>query len=189
MIPAISVKKGYHSHHRFQAPRGRALRELRKETKNACHLVVTSLQPPLKGAALGISGFENIRYWPQIAEFSSVQFSRIVVSDALQPHGLQHARLPCPTATPRVCSNSCPLSRWCHPTISSSAVPFSSCPQSFPASRSFPVSQLFTSGGWSIGLEHLLSNEYSELTSFRIDGLISLRSKDSQESSPEKCYS
>ena len=82
----------------------------------------------------------------------SVQFSRSVMSDSLWPHGLQHARLPCPSPTPGVYSNSCPLSRWCHPTISSSFIPFSSCPQSFPASGSFPMSQLFTSGGQSIGV-------------------------------------
>ena len=68
----------------------------------------------------------------------------------MQPHGLQHARPPCPSPTPRVYSNSCPLSRWCHPAISSSVVPFSSCPQSFPASESFPRSQFFTSDGQSI---------------------------------------
>ena len=77
---------------------------------------------------------------------SSVQFSRSVVSNALQPHGLQHARLSCPSPTPRSCSNSCPSSWWCHPTISSTVTPFS-CPQSFPASESFPVSQFFASGG------------------------------------------
>ena len=81
----------------------------------------------------------------------SVQFSRSVVSDFLWPHGLQHTRLLCPSPTPRVYSNSCPLSQWCHPMISSSVIPFSSCPQSFPASGSFPRSQLFTSGGQSIG--------------------------------------
>ena len=68
------------------------------------------------------------------------------------PQGLQHARFPCPSLSPRVCSNSCPSSRWCHPAISSSVVPFSSCLQSFPASRSFPVSRLFPSGGQSIGV-------------------------------------
>ena len=73
------------------------------------------------------------------------------MSDSLWPHGLQHARPPCPSPTPRVYSNSCPLNRWCHPTISSSVVPFSTCLQSFPASGSFPVSQFFTSGGQSIG--------------------------------------
>ena len=80
--------------------------------------------------------------WPEAA-LSSVQFSRSVVSDSLQPHELQHARPPCPSPTPGVYSNPRPLSRWCHPTISSSVVPFSSCPQSPPASGSFPMSQLF----------------------------------------------
>ena len=84
--------------------------------------------------------------------FSSVQFSRSVVSDSLQPHGLQHTRLPCSSPTPGVYSNSCPLSQWCHPTISSSVVPFSSCPQSFPVSESFQMSQLFGWGGQSIGV-------------------------------------
>ena len=85
-------------------------------------------------------------------DHSSVQFSLSVVFNSLWPHGLQRARLPCPSPTPGACSNSCPLSRWCHPTISSSVVPFSSCPQSFPASGSFPMSQLFPSGGQSIGV-------------------------------------
>ena len=78
-------------------------------------------------------------------------FSLSVVSNTLQPHGLQHARLPCPWPSPGAGSNSYPLSQWCHPTISSSVVPFSSCPQPFPASGSFPMSQLFASGGQSIG--------------------------------------
>ena len=80
----------------------------------------------------------------------SVQFSCSVVSNSLRPHGLQHSSLPCPSPTPRVYSNSCPLSRWCHPAISSSVVPFSSCPQSLPASGSFLTSQFFTSGGQSM---------------------------------------
>ena len=80
-----------------------------------------------------------------------VQFSRSVMSNSLQPHGLQHARLTCPSPTPRACSNSGPLSWWCCPTISSSVVPFSSCFQSFPASGSFPTSQIFASDGQSIG--------------------------------------
>ena len=79
------------------------------------------------------------------------QFSSSVVSDSLQAHGLQQARLLCPSPAPGACSDSCPSSQWCHPTISSSVVPFSSCLQSFPVSRSFPVSQFFTSGGQSIG--------------------------------------
>ena len=78
-------------------------------------------------------------------------FNCSVVSDSLWPHGLQHARLPCPSLSPRVCSNSCPLSWWCHLTILSSVTPFCSCPQSFPASGSFLMSQLFTSNGQSIG--------------------------------------
>ena len=82
----------------------------------------------------------------------SVQFSRSVVSDSLWPHESQHARPPCPPPTPGVYSNSCPLSRWCHPTISSCVIPFSSCLQSFPASGSFQLSQLFASGGQSIGV-------------------------------------
>ena len=82
----------------------------------------------------------------------SVQFSRSVVSDSLRPHGLQQARLPCLSPTPRTCSNSCPLSWWCHPTISSPVISLSSCLQSFPTSRSCPVSQIFTSGGQSIGI-------------------------------------
>ena len=84
-------------------------------------------------------------------QFSSIQFSRSVVSDSLRPHGLQHARPPCPSPTPRVYSNSRPLSQWCHPIISSSVIPFSSCPQSFPESGYFPMSQFFASGGQSIG--------------------------------------
>ena len=78
-------------------------------------------------------------------------FSRSVASDSLWPHGLQHTRFLCPSLTLRACSNSCPLSQWCRPTISSSVVPFSPCLQSFPASGSFPVSPLFTSHGQSIG--------------------------------------
>ena len=78
-------------------------------------------------------------------------FSRSVVPDSLWPHGLQHTRVSCPSPTPRSCSNTCPLSSWCHPTISSSVVSFSSCPQSFPVSGPFPVSQLFTSSGHRIG--------------------------------------
>ena len=84
--------------------------------------------------------------------FSSVQFSRSVVSSCLWPHELQHTRPPCPSPTPGVHPNSCPLSRWCHPTISSSVVPFASCLQSLPASGSFQMSQLFASGGQSIGV-------------------------------------
>ena len=83
--------------------------------------------------------------------YYSVQFSCSVMSESLWPHGLQHARLPCPSPTPGACSNSCPLSQWCHPSISSSVIPFF-CLQSFPASGSFAMSQFFTSGGQSIGV-------------------------------------
>ena len=84
-------------------------------------------------------------------QFSSAQFSHSVVSNSLQPHGLQHASPPCPSPTPGVYPNSCPLSWWCHPAISSSVIPFSSYPQSFPASGAFPVIQFFASGSQSIG--------------------------------------
>ena len=86
-----------------------------------------------------------------------VQFSCSVMSDSLQPHELQHARPPCPSSTPGVHPNSCPLSQWCHPDISSSVIPFSSCPQSLPASGSFPMSQLFAWGGQSTGVSALAS--------------------------------
>ena len=89
------------------------------------------------------------------SQFSSVQFSRSVVSNSLWPHELQHTRPPCPT--PGVHPNSCPSSRWCHPAISSSVVPFSSCPQSLPASESFPKSQLFAWGGQNTGASALAS--------------------------------
>ena len=92
-----------------------------------------------------------------------------VVVHSLWSYGLQHGRLPCPSLSPRVCSNSCPLS-WCHPTISSSFVPFSSCPQSFPASGSFPMSWLHVKwpNYWSFSFSNSSSNEYSRLVSFRI---------------------
>ena len=87
----------------------------------------------------------------------SVQFSRSVMSDSLRPHESQHARPPCPSPTPGVHSDSRPSSRWCHPAISSSVIPFSSCPQSLPASESFPTSQLFTWGGQTTGVSALAS--------------------------------
>ena len=110
----------------------------------------------------------------------SLQFSCSVVSDSLWPHGLQHTRPPCPSPTPRVYSNSCPLSRWCHPTTSSSVVPFSSCFQSFPASGSFKMSQLFASGGQSTGAlasVSVLPMNTQGLFPLRLTGLISLLSK------------
>ena len=111
--------------------------------------------------------------------FSSVQFSRSVVSDSLRPHESQHSRPPCPSQTPGVYSNSCLSSRWCHPAISSSVIPFSSCPQSLPASGPFPVCQLFAWGSQSTGVSASASvfqwiprtNEYPGLISFRMDWL------------------
>ena len=110
---------------------------------------------------------------------SSVQFSRSVVSDSLGPRELQHSRPPCPSPTPGVHSNSHPSSRWCHPAISPSVVPLSSCPQSLPASESFPMSQLFEWGGQSIGVSVLASFLPKNTQDWSIEwiGWISLQSK------------
>ena len=101
--------------------------------------------------------FFHVWKTPKYLPISSVQFmfSHSVMSDCLRTHESQHARPPCPSPTPGVHSNSCPLSRWCHPAISCSVIPFSSCPQSLPASESFPISQLFAWGGQSTGLSAL----------------------------------
>ena len=110
----------------------------------------------------------------------SVQFSHSVVSDSLWSHGLQHARPPCPSLTPGVYSNSRLLSQWCHPTISSSVTPFSSCLQSFPASGSFPMSQVFASGGQSIGASasaSVLPMTIQDWFPLGLTGLITLLSK------------
>ena len=110
-------------------------------------------------------------------QFSSVQL--LILSDSLWPHGLQHARLPCPSPTPRVCSNSCPSSRWYHPTITFSVVPFS-CVQSFPASGSFPMSKFFASSDQSIGVSasaSVLPMNYQDWFLSGLTGLISLQSK------------
>ena len=110
----------------------------------------------------------------------SVQFSHSVVSDSLQPHGLQHARLPCPSPTPKACSNSCPSNWWCHPTISFSLVPFSSCLQSFPTTGSFPMSQSFASGHQSIGVSasaQVLPMNIQDWFPLEWTGWISLQSK------------
>ena len=111
---------------------------------------------------------------------SSVEFTHSVVSNSLWPYGLQHVRPPCPSQTPRVHSNACPLSQWCHLTISSSVIPFSSHPQSFPASGSYPMSQLFTSGGQSIGVSasaSVLPMNIQDWFSLGWTGWISLLSK------------
>ena len=112
-------------------------------------------------------------------QFSSVQFSRSVVSDSSQPHGLQHSRLPCPSSTPGAYSNSCPSSWWYHPTISSSVVPFSSRLQSFPASGSVPISQFFPSGGHSIGISasSVLPMNIQGWFPLRLTGFISMESE------------
>ena len=117
----------------------------------------------------------------------SVQFSCSVVSDSLWPHESQHARPPCPSPTPGVYSNSCPSSRWCHPAISSSVIPFSSCPQSLPASWSFPMSQLFASGSQSIGVSASASGlpmNTQDWSPLGWTGWSPLSPRDSQESSP-----
>ena len=111
---------------------------------------------------------------------SSVQFSRSVVSDSLQPHELQHARPPCPSPTPGVHPNPCPLSRWCHPTVSSSVVPFSSCLQCFPASGSFQMGQLTAAGAQSIGVSastSVLPKNTQDWSPLRWTGWISLQFK------------
>ena len=112
--------------------------------------------------------------------FSSIQFSCSVLSDSLQPHESQHARLPSPSPTPRIYSNSCPSSQWCHPTISSSVAPFSSCPQSLPASGSFPVSQLFSCCSQSTGVSasaSVLPMNTQDWSPLAWTGWISLQSK------------
>ena len=115
----------------------------------ASHFCIIALSNPWT-----IQKGKQIWHWKMNSQlgFSSVQFSHSVVSDSLRPHGQQHARLPCPTSTPGAYPNSRPLSWWCHPTMSSSVIPFSFCLQSFPAWGSFPISQFFTSGGQSIGV-------------------------------------
>ena len=115
-----------------------------------------------------------------IVKFSSVQYSRSVMSNSLQPHESQHARPPCPSPTPGVHPDSCPSSQWCHPAISSSVIPFSSCPQSLSASESFPMSQLFEWGGHSIGASALTSVLPMNIQGWfprGLTGLISLLSK------------
>ena len=117
--------------------------------------------------------------WTSPGGISSVQLSS-VVSDSLWPHESQHARPPCPSSTPGVYWNSCPSSRWCHPAISSSVVPLSSCPQSLPASGCFPMSQLFTWGGQSIGVSasaSVLTMNTQDLSPLGWTGWISLQSK------------
>ena len=115
-----------------------------------------------------------------LVQFNSVQFTPSVVSDSLWPHELQHTRPPCPSPAPGVYPNPCPSSRWCRPTISSSIVPFSSCPQSFPTPGSFPMSQFFTSGGQTIGVSastSVLPMNTQDWSPLGWTGWISLQSK------------
>ena len=145
------------------------------------HLIFKILKPVPRSFCLVpiIVSLVHFTTW-RISKFSLGLYTLILscccccslMSDSLQLHGLQHARLPCPSQSLRVCSNSCLSSWWCHPTISSSVIPFSSCPQSFPASGTFPRSQLFASGGQSIGASasaSVLPMKYSGLISFRTD--------------------
>ena len=124
------------------------------------------------------SQVQSLNHGPPVE--SPVQSSRSVVSASLQPHGLKHTRLPCPPPTPGACSNSCPSSWWCHPTISSSVVSFSSCLQPFPASGYFQMTQFFASGGQSIGVSasaSVLSMNIQEWFPLELTDLISLQSK------------
>ena len=129
----------------------------------------------------------NCSITDKLNAFSSVQISRSVVSNSLQPHELQHARPPCPSPTPGVHSDSHPSSQWCHPAISSSVIPFCSCPQFLPASESFPMSQLFAWGGQSTGVSALASffpnNTGTDLLQNDLVGS-PCSPRDSQESSP-----
>ena len=128
--------------------------------------------------------------WGRCQEWNPGTSPRVMLSSSccsvtkscltLQPHGLQHAGLPCPPRAPRVCSNSCPSGRWCHPALSSSVVPFSSCPQNLPASEFFPMSQLFTSGSQSIGVSasaSFLQMNTQDWSPLGWTGWISLQSK------------
>ena len=133
---------------------------------------------------------EGIRTWKKfkLVQFVKWEFSHSVVSNSLWPHGLQHTRLPCPSPTPKACSNSCPSSWWCYPTISSLVISFSSYLQSFPASGSFPMSQCFASGGQSIGISATASvlpmNIQDWFPLGCHDWLDPCSSRDFQESSP-----
>ena len=145
----------------------------------SCQVVSISLRPhglrhvrlPSPSLPSRVCSNSHSQFWIHTG-ITSFQFSCSVMSDYLWPHEPQHARPPCPSPTPQVYPNPCPLSRWCHPTISSFVVPFSSCPQSLPASESFPMGQFFAWGGQSTGVSaSTSSNEDSGLISFRMDWL------------------
>ena len=148
-----------------------------KNTGVGCHALLQGVFPT-QGSNLGFPHGRQILY--HLSHQGSVRFSHSVVSDSLQPHRLQHARHPCSSPTPRVYSDSCSLSWWYYPTISSFVLPFSSCLQSFPASGSFQISQFFTSGGQSIGISasaSVLSVNIQDWCPLRWTGWISLQSK------------
>ena len=162
------------------------LRDKREGWKKYFLLFITSVFQPHKFTLIRwlsekyLKIRDRLQGTNHMIQFSSVQFSRSVVSDSLRPHESQHARPPCPSPSPGVHSNSRPLSRWCHPAISSSAVPFSSCPQSLPASESFPMSQLFEWGGQSTGVSALASflpKNTQDWSPLDWTGWISLQSK------------
>ena len=152
-----------------------------KDTRVDCHSFLQGIFLS-QGSNLGLLHCRQILYclsYREALQFSSVQFSCSVVSDALRPHESQHTRPPCPSPTPGVHSDSCPLSQWCHLAISSSVIPFS-CPQSLPASESFPVSQLFTWVGQSIGISastSVLPMNTQDWSPLEWTGWISLQSK------------
>ena len=148
-----------------------------RNTGGGCHPLLQGIFST-QGVNLGLLHCRRILYHlshqGSPRESPSVQFSHSVVSDSLRPHESQHARLPCPSPTPGVYSNSCESSWWCHPAVSSSVVPFSSCPQSLPASGSFPMSQLFAWGWpkyWSFSFSISPSSEHPGPISFRMDWL------------------
>ena len=155
---------------------------LQTSSKNglgAMSVMQTALMRKVIPASFFPPRFDKVRLTHHL-EYESVQFSCSVVSDSLRPHGLQHTRPPCPSPTPGVYSNSCSLSWWCHPTISSSVVPFTSCLQSFPASGSFQMSQLFASGGQSTGVSasaSVLPMNIQDWSPLEWTGWISLQSK------------
>ena len=138
------------------------------------------LNPGICIKLLWVSHSSSLNQFSPVKKENNASVQSSVVSDSLQPHGLQHIRLPCPSPTPRASSNSCPFSWWCHPTISSSVIPFSSCPQSFPASGSFQMSQLFASVGQCIGVSastSVLPMNTQDWSPLGWTGWISLQSK------------
>ena len=151
----------------------------RQEYWSGCHFLLQGIFL-IQGLNLGLLHWRQILYHLSHQGRCLVQFRHSVMSNSLQPHGLQHTRLPCPSPSPGACSNWSPLSQWYHPTILFSVVPFSSCFQSFPESGSFPTSQLFASGGQSIGVsasKSVLPMNIQDLFLLGLTGLISLLSK------------